>query len=182
MMQSNFLTGRSVVVTTLAVLLLLMAGCSTLDQGVHRPNPVTIAMVREMSKAGVPAETIIQKMRDSGTVYRLTAAQLARLHDEGVPNKVINYMQQTYLSAVRHNQALADQNYWALESDGYWYGGLPFGWPGEWGGFNEEEFEGHKRDHERTEEDKSTVHPEHSFEDHSGGAKYHDPDKLSSAK
>ncbi len=125
MTQSSSLNERSLTVAMLAVVLLLIAGCSTLGLGAPKPNLVTVAKVRDMSKAGVPAETIIEKMRDSGTVYRLTAAQLARLHDEGVPDKVINYMQQTYLSAVRQNQARMDQNYWAFEGDGHWYGGIP---------------------------------------------------------
>lgn len=59
-----------------------------------------------MSKEGVPAETIVKKMRDSKSVYRLTAAQLAYLHDQGVADRVINYMQQTYLEAVRREQNL----------------------------------------------------------------------------
>ena len=39
-------------------------------------------------------------------------AQLARLHDQGVgvADPVINYMQQTYLEAVRREQNLADWN------------------------------------------------------------------------
>ena len=36
--------------------------------------------------------------------------QLARLHDQGVADAVINYMQQTYLEAVRREQNLADWN------------------------------------------------------------------------
>ena len=36
--------------------------------------------------------------------------QLARLHDQGVADPVINYMQQTYLEAVRREQNLADWN------------------------------------------------------------------------
>jgi hypothetical protein len=37
-------------------------------------------------------------------------AQLARLHDQGVADAVINYMQQTYLEAVRREQNLAGWN------------------------------------------------------------------------
>ncbi len=125
MTQSSSLNERSVTVAMLAVVFLLITGCSTLGLSAPKPNLVTVAEVREMSKAGVPAETIIQKMRDSGTVYRLTAAQLARLHDDGVPDKVINYMQQTYLTAVRQSQARMDQDYWAFEGDGYRYSGIP---------------------------------------------------------
>jgi hypothetical protein len=34
--------------------------------------------------------------------------QLARLHDQGVADAVINYMQQTYLEAVRREEAISE--------------------------------------------------------------------------
>jgi hypothetical protein len=89
-----------------------------------------------MSQAGVPVETILQQMRDSGTTYRLTASQLVQLHEEGVPDAVLDYMQETYLEAVRRDQALEDWRYWARAADGYWYGGRPYGWPRVWWGFS----------------------------------------------
>src|SRR2546427_8106978 len=64
-------------------------------------------------------------MRNSETVYRLTAAQLAELHEQGISDHVIYYMQQTYLDAVRQDQSLADWDYWTAGADGFWYGG-PF--------------------------------------------------------
>jgi hypothetical protein len=44
-----------------------------------------------------------------------------------VPDAVINYMQQSYLDAVRTDQSLADFNNWAMLDDGYMYGG-PWWW------------------------------------------------------
>jgi hypothetical protein len=106
-------------------LLLTVGGCATLRA--ERPAPVTVAEVVQMSKAGVPAAQIIQKMRDSGTLYRLKASQLADLRSRGVSDPVINYMQRTYLDAVRRDQAWADWNHWTLNDDGYWYAVAPFG-------------------------------------------------------
>jgi len=106
--------------------LLFLQGCATL--GFKSPKPVTVANIIAMSRKGVSAEDIIKKMRDSGTVYRLKASQLAELKNQGIPDAVIDYMQQTYLEAVRRNQALEDWNYW-WPWDGYWYGGPYFGWP-----------------------------------------------------
>ena len=100
--------------------------------GRQQPAPVTVPEVVQMSKAGVPVDTLLQKMRDSGTIYRLTASQLVHLHEEGVPNAVLDYMQETYLAAVRRDQALEDWRHWALAVDGYWYGGRPYGWPRPW--------------------------------------------------
>jgi hypothetical protein len=87
----------------------LLGGCASM--GFEQTK--TLVMVSEvilMSNEGFPAETIVKKMRDSKTVYRLTAAQLARLHDQGVADPVINHMQQTCLEAVRREQNLADWN------------------------------------------------------------------------
>jgi hypothetical protein len=118
---ANFL----VAIATFSV---LMVGCATL--GISRPKPVSVAQIVEMSKAGVPAQEIIREMRNSRTAYRLKASQLARLREQGVPDAVIDYMQQTYLDAVRRDQALEDWNLWTQEDDGFWYGGAPYGWRG----------------------------------------------------
>jgi hypothetical protein len=83
-------------------------------------TPVMVSEVILMSKEGVPAETIVKKMRDSKSVYRLTAAQLAYLHDQGVADRIINYMQQTYLEAVRREQNLADWNTREMWGDHFW--------------------------------------------------------------
>ncbi len=84
----------------------LLAGCAAL--GINQPEPVTISQVIQMNKDGVPADSIIKTMRDSDTVYRLTAAQLATLHDMGLPDQVLNYMQQTYIEAERRQQSVED--------------------------------------------------------------------------
>ena len=83
-------------------------------------TPVTVSEVIRMSEEGVPAETIVKKMRDSKSVYRLIAAQLAYLHDQGVADRVINYMQQTYLEAVRGEQNVADWNTREMWGDHFW--------------------------------------------------------------
>ena len=93
------------------------------------PTPVTVDEIVRVSKADVPVDTILAKMRESGTVYRLSASQLAHLHDEGVPDAVGDYMQQTYLEAVRRDQAMEDWAHWTFAADGYWYGGRPYAWP-----------------------------------------------------
>jgi hypothetical protein len=83
-------------------------------------QPVTFSEVVRMSEESVPAETIVNKMRDSRTVYRLNAAQLAQLHDQGVQDEVINYMQQTYLDAVRREEDLANWHDWEMWGDHFW--------------------------------------------------------------
>jgi hypothetical protein len=89
--------------------------------------PVTVPQIILMSREGVPSEDIIAKIQDSRTVYRLQASQLAQLKEEGVSDAVINYMQQTYINAVRSDQSLEDWDNWTLAGDGFWYGG-PWWW------------------------------------------------------
>lgn len=117
---------RIVPVFTAASLALMLAGCAS----VPPPPPVTVPDVIRLSHEGDPPEQIIQRMRDAGMVYRLKASQLARLHQEGVPDAVLDYMQDTYLEAVRNDQRLQDWNRWWLGPDGYFYGGCYYGsWP-----------------------------------------------------
>jgi hypothetical protein len=97
----------------------LLTGCTAVGLEQAKP-PVGVSDVVQMTAEGIPAETIIQRMRDTKTVYRLNAAQLAQLHDRGVADPVINYMQQTYLEAVRREQIGADSDDWAMWGDHSW--------------------------------------------------------------
>ena len=95
----------------------LLSGCATLGAN----PPVTVSEVIQMTKEGVTPETIVETMRDSGSVYRLTAAQLVRLHDQGVADPVIDHMQQTYLNAVRREQSLTEWDSWeSMWVPGFW--------------------------------------------------------------
>jgi hypothetical protein len=122
---------RAAVVALLASLGLWLGGCATASRPVV-PQPVTVEQIVQMSKEKMPPDEIIRKMRNSGTVYRLRASQLARLRDEGVSDQVIDYMQHTYLAAVRRSARLEGWGYWYHATDGFWYGGVPFGWPYYW--------------------------------------------------
>jgi hypothetical protein len=107
-----------------------LSGCANLGanlMGEPTKPPVTVPQIVLMSKEGVPADEIIEQMRESGTVYRLQASQLAQLKEQGVPDAVIDYMQQTYIDAVRRDQSLEDWDNWTLADDGFWYGG-PWWW------------------------------------------------------
>ncbi len=129
-MTMKLLTGRRAGVTlTLAAIagLLLLAGCATTG-GTTQFQTVTVDQLVQMSKAGVSSDEIIRQIAESGTVYRLSASQLADLRQAGVSDPVINYMQQTYLDAVRRDQRREDLRYWAPGPGGYWYGGVPNGW------------------------------------------------------
>jgi hypothetical protein len=95
-----------------------LSGCATTL--FKPPEPVTVGQVIQMSKEGVPAETIVAKMRDSEGVYRFTAAQLAELHDLGIADPVLDYMQQTYIEAERREQSRDDWGEWDMWGAGVW--------------------------------------------------------------
>ena len=109
-----------------AVTCLFGSGCAAFSGGC--PDPVTVAQILDMSKAGTPTDQIISKIKASGTVYRLKASQLAELQTKGVPAVVIDYMQQTYVDAVKRDAEYENWRHWTM-CDDYWYGGVPFGWP-----------------------------------------------------
>lgn len=135
---------RFLIAAGLGVALLALSGCAamgTRESGV-RPQPVRIATIIQWSKEGMPPKDIIQKIRDSGTVYRFRADQFVRLHEEGVPYPVLNYMQAAYVDAVSRDRTRRYLRAWTPYDDGYYYGGVPFGWDEPMEGFGEDEGEG----------------------------------------
>jgi outer membrane lipoprotein SlyB len=58
------------------------------DQG----QPLSIADVKALAKAGISDDVIVNQIRTSHTVFHLSAADIIDLRDSGVPDKVINCM------------------------------------------------------------------------------------------
>ena len=58
-----------------------------------------IADVKAMAKAGVSDDVIIAQIQGSHTAFNLSAADIIDLHNSGVSDKVVNYMQSTQGSA-----------------------------------------------------------------------------------
>jgi hypothetical protein len=114
--------------TSLAFVALLGA-CASLEPTLP-PAPTTAEIVR-MAKDGVAPDAIIKRIEASRAVYPLPASELARLREQGVPDQVIDYMQRTYIDAVRLNEYLRARDAYVLYG---WpsYGRLfpyPYGWP-----------------------------------------------------
>ncbi len=83
---------------------LLIVGCAS---NLSKP-PVTVEQIVEMGRQGVPADAIIERMKESGAVYQLPASRLAALGQMGVPGPVLDYMQQ---SRFRVASQQADEEY-----------------------------------------------------------------------
>ena len=108
----------------------LLGGCATTAELQRRS--ITPDQVVEMSKAGESADAIIQKLKDSQTVYQLSAAGLVKLHEQGVPDAVLDYMQGTYVDAVRQEESRRAYFYQPYP---YFYGGRfysPYYYPWWW--------------------------------------------------
>ena len=65
------------------------------DQG----QPLSVADVKALARAGINDDVIISQIRNSHTVYHLSAADIIDLRDAGVSNRVIDFMINTPATA-----------------------------------------------------------------------------------
>jgi hypothetical protein len=91
---------------------ILGSGCA----GMQRRPPPTLEQIVQMSQEGVPADEIIRELEETRAVYPLSGSQLARLHEQGVPEPVLDHLQQAYINSVRWQERMFYQ-------DRYWMGG-----------------------------------------------------------
>jgi hypothetical protein len=61
-------------------------------QRVEQGQPLGLADIKALAKAGVSEEVIISQIRNSGTVYHMNTAEIIDLKDAGVTEKVIDFM------------------------------------------------------------------------------------------
>jgi hypothetical protein len=106
-----------------------LIGCATF--GKPLPPAPTVAEIVQLAKDGVAAEDIIKRMEDAQAVYRLPASELAKLREQGVPDKVVDYMQQTYIADERWREYLrARDSYWFFYGGPYYRSWYPYAfWP-----------------------------------------------------
>jgi len=62
-------------------------------------QPLSTADVKAMARAGVSDDVIIAQIQGSHTAFNLSAADIIDLHNSGVSDRVVNYMQGTQNSA-----------------------------------------------------------------------------------
>jgi hypothetical protein len=98
--------------TALAFLLaVLLAGCASVEP---RPAPLTRDDLVGMAKAGEPAQAMIQALEDTRSVMMLSASDIVRLHQEGVPQEVLDHLQRAQMEEIRRREALARMHAWPL--------------------------------------------------------------------
>ncbi|MGA2602665.1 MAG: YXWGXW repeat-containing protein [Verrucomicrobiia bacterium] len=61
-------------------------------QRVEQGQPLGLADIKELAKAGVSDEVIISQIRNSHSVYQLSTAEIIDLKDSGVSERVIDFM------------------------------------------------------------------------------------------
>jgi hypothetical protein len=81
---------------SLLLTVVVLAGCATAG-----PPPLSAADVVAMSKDGKSAEEIIAELKRTETVLALRASDFVALHDAGVPDEVLNYLQLALIEEIR---------------------------------------------------------------------------------
>jgi hypothetical protein len=83
----------------LAVLLsvVLTAGCAS----VERPTPLAGADIVMLARNGKTPPEIIEELKRTDTVLPLQASDYVRLHEAGVPDQVLDYLQLVQIDDIR---------------------------------------------------------------------------------
>jgi hypothetical protein len=92
--------------------LFALFGCVGLSAGCASPparQAISVDEVVAMAGEGLPADAIIEKIQASRSVYPLPASRLLDLKQKGVPDQVLDYMEQTYLTEACR-QAIWDES------------------------------------------------------------------------
>ncbi len=80
----------------------LVSGCATLAG----PPPLTRDDIVRLSKAGESPQAIIDRLQATDTVIPLTGSDIVRLHQQGVPEEVLDYLQQAQIAEMRRREAM----------------------------------------------------------------------------
>lgn len=100
-----------------------LAGCATTP----RPTPLTQADIISMTKAGLTDEEIMRRIDDTRTVFRLNSDDVVRLRNEGVSDRLVTYMLDTYTRAAVEAERRRDRYYYGI---GYYHGPFhPYRYP-----------------------------------------------------
>ena len=107
-------------------LAVLIGGCT---YQIRQPEPFTTEQIIQLTREGKPPEFIIEKIRTSGTVYRMTAQDVVELDKQGVDRKVIDEMLDTERRAIERR---AYHDYWYPPYPYYYPYPGPFYYHGPW--------------------------------------------------
>lgn len=101
--------------------LLLFAGCASVGD-----QPLSAGEVVALSREGKSPKEIIDELQRTNTVIPLSASDYVVLHDEGVPNEVLDHLQRVQMDALLWR----DRNWYGWYGPGFGaYGYWPYGGP-----------------------------------------------------
>lgn len=103
------------------VAMLALTGCATmLEQG---PAPLSLEQIVERAKQGKDAAAIINEIKSTHAMYDIAASQYVKLSRDGVPDAVLDFMQQGQLKlAERAGRREAYSEMWFRGAGWYGYG------------------------------------------------------------
>ena len=103
----------------------LLAGCASTNTAPERA-PLTLDNIVSQVKAGKDAQTVIADIKASGTVFDVSASQYAKLSRDGVPDAVLDFIQQGQMRlAERQGRREGMQDSWLYGRGlGWGYGGV----------------------------------------------------------
>ena len=112
---------RSLLASIFAATFVLLSGCAT-TTGPERA-PLTLEQIVDLAKQGKDANAIIGEIKQAHAAYDVTASQYAKLSRDGVPDAVLDFMQQGQLRmAERAGRREARNDMWMVGSGWWGYG------------------------------------------------------------
>jgi hypothetical protein len=89
-------------------MLALLSGCASTPA----VPPLSLDEVVSLSKANTPPDEIVRKMKETRTVYLVSASELIKLNKDGVDAKVLDYMQSTAVEQARRDERYRSYGPW----------------------------------------------------------------------
>ena len=92
---------------SVTLLVLFVMGCAT-----HKPAPpppLTQSDVISMVKMSVPDDEIMRRIDETRTVFRLSSEDVVRLRNEGLSDRLVSFMLDTYARAAAAEQRRRDE-------------------------------------------------------------------------
>ena len=109
---------RSLLASIFAATFVLLSGCATLAE--PERAPLTLEQIVDMAKQGKDAQAIIDEIKLTQAIYDVSASQYAKLSRDGVPDAVLDFMQQGQIRmAERAGRREARNDMWMV-GPGWW--------------------------------------------------------------
>ena len=115
---------RSLLASIFAATFVLLSGCATLAE--PERVPFTLEQIVDFAKQGKDANAIIGEIKLTRAIYDVQASQYAKLSRDGVPDAVLDFMQQGQLRMAERAGRREARNDMFMYGPGGWGYGL--GW------------------------------------------------------